>query len=55
MYEYKYIKVNVDEKEEEINKKLDNYGKEGWELINFQASNDEPWTTIFIFVFKKKA
>ena len=40
MFQYKLIKVGVNDKEEEINGRLDELGKEGWELINFQPSSE---------------
>jgi hypothetical protein len=61
MYQYRIVKIGVKDKEEDINNKLNELGKEGWELVNFQTSsespgllkNNEPWTTFYILIFKK--
>lgn len=59
--QYRILKIGVKDKEEEINQKLNDLGKEDWELVNFQTSsespgllkNNEPWTTFYILIFKK--
>ena len=62
MFEYRIVKIGVKDKEEEVNQKLNALGKEGWDLVNFQASsestgllkNNEAWTTFYILIFKKE-
>jgi hypothetical protein len=52
MWEYKYVvSENVDHKEEEIDSELNEWAKQGWELVTFtlRYNSYKP-----CFVFKRK-
>lgn len=61
MYEYRYVKIGIDVKEDAATKQLNDLGKAGWELVSFQpsseprgfANNADGSTTCFVFVFRK--
>lgn len=62
MFEYKLVKINYEEREDEISKKLSDYGKQGWELVNFQSSSESrgllrsviALTTCYVLIFRRE-
>lgn len=62
MFEYKILKINHEEREDEISRKLTGYGQQGWELVNFQPSSEVrglltrvvALTTCYVFVFRRE-
>jgi hypothetical protein len=56
------VKINYEEREDEISKKLSDYGKQGWELVNFQSSSESrgllksviALTTCYVLIFRRE-
>lgn len=62
MTTYKVLKIKAEEKEDDIEEKINDLAHQGWKMMSWYPSsestsflkNGEPWTNVYVFVFIKE-